>query len=159
MHLRFVLSIVLFVPLLCTALGAEDAEFYGNLPNGQVLRLRLLSDPQPWARQNFIYGAQSSAKLAFCWVERVNEVRKAFVCTSSKGTEPTLVYQLLGSPDRPPSYGDQTPQAAEYRVIAARAKLGNGTKRGHGALEAIYACRAGCAQEAPKFIYEVSRYD
>jgi hypothetical protein len=159
MQLSFLAGSLLFIPLYCAALGAEDTEYYGNLSNGQLLRLRLVSDPQPWSRQNFIYGAQGSTKLALCWNQRVNEVRRSFVCTSSRGIEPALVYELLGSPDRPPSYGDQTLQGAEYRAIAAKAKLGNGTKRGHRTLEAIYSCKSGCTSETPKFLYEVATFD
>ncbi len=159
MQLRLFTIPLLCMPALCAALGAEDTEFYGSSSNGRLLVLRLVSDPQPWSRQNFIYGAQGSDKLALCWSQRVNEVRKAFVCTTSKGTEPALVYELLGSLDRPPSYRDQTPQGAEYRAIAAKAKLGDGTKRGHGTLEAIYFCKAGCTPEVPKHLYEVAKYD
>ncbi len=150
---------LLCCPLACVALGADDTVFYGNLSNGQLLRLQFLSGPQPWSQQNFIYGAQASARLGLCWSLRVNEVRRSFVCTSTKGAAPELIYELLGSPDRPPTYADRTPQAAEYRAIAAKAKIGNGTKRGHGTLQAIYSCKSGCSPEAPKFLYEVANYD
>lgn len=159
MRLRLLAVSLLCIPTLCAALGAEDTEFYGNLSSGQLVKLRLVGDPQPWSRQNFIYGAQGSAKLGMCWGQRVNEIRKSFVCTTSQGAEPALIYEYLGSPDRPPTYGDRTPQGTEYRANAAKARLGDGTKRGHGTLEAIYYCKAGCTPETPRFLYEVAKYD
>lgn len=153
----FALSL-LTASALCHALGAEDTEFYGNLPGGLLLKLRLTSDPQVWSKQNFIYGT-SGTKLALCWSERVKEVRKSFVCTTTKGTAPTLVYALFGSPEHQANFSDQTPQGKEYRAIASKARLGDGTKQGDGTLAAIYVCKVGCSADTPTHLYEVAKYD
>lgn len=151
--------LLLLLPAVCHALGAEDTEFYARTRAGQVLRLKFVEDPQPWSGQNFIYGAAGTRSLSLCWSEKLNEVRKSFVCTTARGAAPALIYELLGTPDKAPTYNDQSPQAAEYRAIAGKARLGKGTERGDRVLEAIFVCKQGCSPEVPRYIYEVSTYD
>ncbi len=157
--MRILSALLFLVPAICHALGAEDIEFYAMSAAGQVVMLKFIEDPKPWSRQNVVYGASGTKSLSLCWVERTNEVRRAFVCTASKGTAPTLVYEILGSADQTPKYDDKSPQAAEYRAIAGKARLGKGTERGDGVLEAIYVCKVGCNPDLPRHIYEIAKYD
>ena len=144
---------------LCHALGADDVEFYGRLTNNRILQLHFVQDPKPWSKNNFVYGSSENSKLALCWSERINEVRNLFVCTVAKGSAPSLVYELLGSPGRKPSFRSQRPEGKEYRAISTKARLGDGTRRGNGILEAVYICKTGCDSSTPRHLYEVSKYD
>jgi len=78
---RFLPPLLWMAPVTCLARGAEDTEYYGNSASGQIHRLRLVEDPQPWSKQNFVYGASGTNWLSLCWSERVKEIRKSFVCT------------------------------------------------------------------------------
>lgn len=149
----------LVLPSVACALGVEDTEFYGLLEMDKVLKISFVDDPQPWSRQRPVYGSQSTAPFSFCWSEAVGEIRQSFVCAASRGAKPVLVYGVLGSPGKVPKYNASTPAGQEYRSIAGKQKLGDGTKRGDGTLEAIYECKVGCSASVPRYIFEVAKYD
>ena len=149
MHLRTV--ILLFAPSVALAAGAEDTEFYARTSAGTLIKAIFMEDGQPWSKRNFIYGSKASGSFAFCWTEKVNEVRQSFVCAPSRGAGVNLTYTLVQNPD--------TVATSEYKQLTRLAKLGDGTQRGDGTLEAVYACKSGCSSSVPRFVFEVTKYD
>ena len=147
------------VPTLCFALGAEQVEFFGFGDNAELVQLSFKEDPQDWSGRNFIYGTSESGALSFCWTTRVNEVPIQFLCTSSKGNKPTLIYEALPISDQGAHPPKGTPYEAEYKKLARKAKLGTGKKRGNGTVLAIYECTHRCSPGVPQRLYKVGRFD
>ena len=149
MHVRT--AAILLAPSLALAAGAEDTEFYGRTSAGTLIKATFKEDGRPWSKGNFVYGSKASGSFAFCWTERVNEVRQSFVCAPSQGATASLVYAAVQDPD---------PVAtSEYKQLARLAKLGDGTQRGDGTLEAVYVCKSGCSSSVPRYVFEVTKYD
>ena len=63
------LSLLLFAPAICFALGAEDTGFYGVLDGGKLVRLPFKDVPQNWPNRNVVYGTSEPAALFFAGVQ------------------------------------------------------------------------------------------
>lgn len=146
-----VLLVLLLVPAPAMALGAEDVRFYGKLGNGELVRIGFLDDPQPWTGNAFLYGSPTPAAFRYCWGHAVDETPVSFECTSERGGAPTLIYKAVA-----PATGKPT---AEYRAIARKAKLGDGSRRGDGTLLHVYECAVGCLPALPRRLFEVGMFD
>jgi len=149
--MHYLATILLLVPTLAFASGAEDTEFHGRTAGGKLVKITFVEDGQPWSKRNFIYGSKTFGALAFCWAEKINEVRQSFLCTSSRGASATLTYVIVPQPEGS--------TRSEYKKIARLAKLGDGSQRGDGTLEAVYVCKRGCSPSVPRYVFEVTKHD
>jgi len=149
--MRNLTAVLLLFPALALASGAEDTEFHGQTASGALVKVKFVEDGQPWSKRNFIYGSKTVKAFAFCWAERINEVRQSFVCASSRGASAALTYAVVQKPEGS--------ARSEYKQIARLAKLGDGSQRGDGTLEAVYVCKSGCSASTPTYIFEVTKYD
>lgn len=153
------LALFLLLPSIASALGIEDIAYYGLYGSGKVLKISYIGDPQPWSRQQPVYGAAGIKPFSFCWKESIDEAAQLLVCAANRASRPTLIYRANGISEQASAYDARTPAGEAYRRIAKEEKLGDGSARGDGTLEAIYECKVGCTKELPRYIFEIARYD
>lgn len=156
--MRSFACLLLLVPTLCAALGAESTLFVGFGEGGKLVQLMYKDDTQDWS-DGPLYGSFEPGALAFCWDTKVNEVPTKFSCTSSKEGKPLVVYDALPIPPNGAHPPRGAPYADEYKKLSQKAKLGNGTERGDGIVLTIYKCSRGCSSAVPPRLYKVGMYD
>lgn len=158
---RTLLSLLIaLMPMLAFASAAEDIDFYALQPNLQILKIGFLSDPQPWSNHQFAYGSKQRKPFTVCWVDRLNEQRQSFSCSSAKGEQANLVYHVVGHPEqKAPSFKDRSAAAKVYQQVAQLAGLGDGDHLGDATLQAIYECQQGCSKDLPRYVFEVIHLD
>lgn len=149
--MRLCTAFFFLAPAVALAAGAEDTEFYGRTAAGTIVKVAFMEDGQPWSKTNLIYGSKVSGAFAFCWSEKINEIRQSFVCAPSRGATANLTYAVIQNPS--------PVVMSEYKRLARIAKLGDGTQRGDGTLEAVFACKSGCTSSVPRYVFEVTKYD
>lgn len=146
---------LLLIPNICFGLGAEDTVFYGLLAGSKLVKLSLIDAPPKRFSGTWVYGSASHRRLHYCWQQRIQEVPSKLLCTSAQDPRPTVVYDVL----RERGSSASNIVATEYPVIAKKARLSTGEKRGDGTLEVVYRCRKDCASDIPPRLYEVATYD
>jgi len=152
--MRIFLSLLLLLPAGAFAVGVEYTAYYGLSAGKTVVKLAFLDDPTPWSKGNFIFGNKRHKPFSFCWAESVNEVPQSLVCRASPTSKPSVVYRALPYSNGGPFYNERTAAGAEYRAIARRAKLGDGTGDRGATLVSVYVCQTGCSAEMPRYFFE-----
>jgi len=152
--MRLFLSFLLLVPAAAFAIGVESTAYYGLVADKTVVKLAFRDDPTPWSKGNFIFGSTRHNPFAFCWTESVDEEPQSLVCRATPSGKPTVVYRALPYANGGPFYNERTAAGAEYRAIAKRAKLGNGTRDNDEALVRVYVCDTGCSPAMPRYFFE-----
>jgi hypothetical protein len=136
------------------ALGAEDTEYLGLVAGERVVKLSLLTTQASATKPVLAYGTASPGLMAYCWQQNLNELPQAFVCAAGPGAVPTLVYGVVRT-------GADLPAAlqAEYSLLALKAGLGSGQRRGDGSLLTSFVCRQGCRADLPRHLFAVGHFD
>lgn len=162
--MRFLLSILLLIPTVCLALGADSQEFMAVSNDGKVTIISFVSDPEEWTGNNWIYGSSSNPKFRYCWKNEVPidpsnpqfSPRQSthLVCAAKRAAKPTVFYKHG-------NYNYRNRTGLRYQeAMADFAKAGKtGYERGRHAIIEYYICDKGCNNKMPTFIFEVGFED